>query len=88
LSEALGIHLVGNEWVREWTLLRSTWRKRGPWWYGLTPPVKPQRVCCKLDETKGSVIVLGRHGKMEMLVTWKHVMKSLLMENVFKLCRV
>jgi hypothetical protein len=44
--------------------------------------------CCKLDETKGSVIVLGRHGKMEMLVTWKHVMKSLLMENVFKLCRV
>jgi hypothetical protein len=22
--------LVGNEWVREWTLPRTTWRKRGP----------------------------------------------------------
>jgi hypothetical protein len=36
---SLGIHLDGNEWVREWTLLRTT------------PPVKPQRVCCKLGET-------------------------------------
>jgi hypothetical protein len=24
------IHLDGNEWVKEWTLLRTTWRKRGP----------------------------------------------------------
>jgi hypothetical protein len=29
LSEALGIHLDGNEWVKEWTLLRTTRRKRG-----------------------------------------------------------
>jgi hypothetical protein len=28
--DSLGIHLVGNEWVREWTLLRTTQRKRGP----------------------------------------------------------
>jgi hypothetical protein len=27
---SLGIHLVGNEWVKEWTLQRSTWCKRGP----------------------------------------------------------
>jgi hypothetical protein len=26
----LGIRLVGNEWVREWTLLRTTRHKRGP----------------------------------------------------------
>jgi hypothetical protein len=24
--DSLGIHLVGNEWVRECTLLRTTWR--------------------------------------------------------------
>jgi hypothetical protein len=28
--DSLGIRLVGNEWVREWTLLRTTQRKRGP----------------------------------------------------------
>jgi hypothetical protein len=28
--DSLGIRLVGNEWVREWTLLRTTRRKRGP----------------------------------------------------------
>jgi hypothetical protein len=28
--DSLGIRLVGNEWVREWTLPRTTWRKRGP----------------------------------------------------------
>jgi hypothetical protein len=28
--DSLGIRLDGNEWVREWTLLRTTWRKRGP----------------------------------------------------------
>jgi hypothetical protein len=28
--DSLGIRLDGNEWVREWTLLRATWRKRGP----------------------------------------------------------
>jgi hypothetical protein len=28
--ESLGICLVGNEWVKEWTLLRTTRRKRGP----------------------------------------------------------
>jgi hypothetical protein len=38
--------------------------------------------------TKGSVNMLGLHGKMEMLVTWKQVMKSLLMENVYNLCIV
>jgi hypothetical protein len=27
--DSLGIHLVGNEWVREWTLLRTAQRKRG-----------------------------------------------------------
>jgi hypothetical protein len=30
LVEALGIRLVGNEWVGEWTLIRTTWCKRGP----------------------------------------------------------
>jgi hypothetical protein len=28
--DSLGICLVGNEWVREWILLRTTWHKRGP----------------------------------------------------------
>jgi hypothetical protein len=28
--DSLGIRLVGNEWVREWTLLRTTWCNRGP----------------------------------------------------------
>jgi hypothetical protein len=28
--DSLGKRLVGNEWVREWTLLRTTWRKGGP----------------------------------------------------------
>jgi hypothetical protein len=27
---SLGIRLVGNQWVNEWTLLRITWCKRGP----------------------------------------------------------
>jgi hypothetical protein len=26
---SLGIRLVGNKWVKEWTLLRTTRRKRG-----------------------------------------------------------
>jgi hypothetical protein len=30
-SGSLGIRLAGNEWVREWTLLRTTRRKRGLW---------------------------------------------------------
>jgi hypothetical protein len=30
LSGSLGIRLDGNEWVREWNLLRTTWHKRGP----------------------------------------------------------
>jgi hypothetical protein len=38
--------------------------------------------------TKGSVNMPDSHGKMEMLVTWKQVMKSLLMENVYNLYRV
>jgi hypothetical protein len=50
-SYSLGIRLARNEWVKEWTLLRTTRCMRGPWWSGLTPPVKPQRVCCKLGET-------------------------------------
>jgi hypothetical protein len=29
--DSLGICLVGNEWVGEWTLLRTTRCKRGPW---------------------------------------------------------
>jgi hypothetical protein len=28
--DSLWIHLVGNEWVKEWTLLRTTRHKRGP----------------------------------------------------------
>jgi hypothetical protein len=28
--DSLGIRLVGNEWVMERTLLRTTWHKRGP----------------------------------------------------------
>jgi hypothetical protein len=28
--DSLGIRLVGNEWVKEWTLLRTTQHKRGP----------------------------------------------------------
>jgi hypothetical protein len=28
--DSLEIRLVGNEWVREWTLLRTTRRKREP----------------------------------------------------------
>jgi hypothetical protein len=27
--DSLRIRLVGNGWVKEWTLLRSTWCKRG-----------------------------------------------------------
>jgi hypothetical protein len=27
---SLWIHLVGDEWVKEWTLLRTTQCKRGP----------------------------------------------------------
>jgi hypothetical protein len=27
--DSLGIHLVGKEWVKEWTLLKTTRRKRG-----------------------------------------------------------
>jgi hypothetical protein len=45
----LRIHLVGNEWVKEWTLLRTTWHKRDPWWFWTDTPVKPQWVHCKLD---------------------------------------
>jgi hypothetical protein len=37
---------------------------------------------------KGSVNFSNPHGKMEMLVTWKQVMKSLLMGNVYHLYRV
>jgi hypothetical protein len=44
------VRFVGNERVKEWTLLRTTWRKRGPWQSRLTPLVKPQRVRYKLDE--------------------------------------
>jgi hypothetical protein len=28
--DSLRIRLVGNEWVSEWTLLRTTRHKRGP----------------------------------------------------------
>jgi hypothetical protein len=28
--DSLRIYLVWNEWVKEWTLLTTTWRKRGP----------------------------------------------------------
>jgi hypothetical protein len=28
--DSLGICLVGKVWVKEWTLLRITWHKRGP----------------------------------------------------------
>jgi hypothetical protein len=49
--DSLRIRLVGNEWVKEWTLLRTTRHKRGALGgSGLTPLVKPQRVRCKLEE--------------------------------------
>jgi hypothetical protein len=41
--DSLKIHLVGTEWVREWTLLRTTQL--------VEPPVKPQRVRCNLGKT-------------------------------------
>jgi hypothetical protein len=28
--DSLRIYLVGNDWVKEWTLLKTTWRNRGP----------------------------------------------------------
>jgi hypothetical protein len=46
-----GIRLAGNEWVKEWTLLRTTQSKRGPLVIQSPPPVKPQRVRCKLGKT-------------------------------------
>jgi hypothetical protein len=36
-------------------------------------------VAISWPHAKGSVNVLGWHGEIEMLVTWKQVMKSLLM---------
>jgi hypothetical protein len=48
--DSLGIRLVGNEWVRERTILRTNGARGGPWSSRLTPPVKPQRVCCKLGK--------------------------------------
>jgi hypothetical protein len=39
-------------------------------------------------QARGSVNMLGPHDKMEMLAIWKQGMKSLLMENVYNLCRV
>jgi hypothetical protein len=38
--------------------------------------------------TKGSVNMSDQHGKMDMLVAWKQVIESLLMGNVYHLCRV
>jgi hypothetical protein len=29
--DSLRIRLVWNKWVKEWTLLRTTRHKRGPW---------------------------------------------------------
>jgi hypothetical protein len=49
--DSLGIRLDGNEWVREWTLLRTTWRKRGPLVIWTDTSVKPQRVRGKLVKT-------------------------------------
>jgi hypothetical protein len=45
---SLWIHLVGNEWVKEWTE-NHTAQEEALGGSGLTPPVKPQWVHCKLD---------------------------------------
>jgi hypothetical protein len=49
--DSLGICLVGNEWVKEGTLLRTTWCKRGPLVIWTYTSDETQRVCCKLGET-------------------------------------
>jgi hypothetical protein len=38
--------------------------------------------------TKETINMLCPHGKTEMLVTWTQMMKSLLMGNVYNLCRM
>jgi hypothetical protein len=49
--DSLRIHLGGIEWIKEWTLMRTTWCRRGALGgSGLTTPVKPQRVRYKLEE--------------------------------------
>jgi hypothetical protein len=48
-----------------------------------------EKPCSNLLESHHrSVNMSDMHGKMEMLVAWKQVMKSLLMGNVYNLCRV
>ena len=49
--DSLGICLVGNEWVKEWTLLRTTWRKRGPLVIWTDTSGEPSVVRCKLGKT-------------------------------------
>jgi hypothetical protein len=49
--DSLWTRLVGNEWVNDWNLLRTTRCKRGVFGGSeLTPPVKPQWVRYKLEE--------------------------------------
>jgi hypothetical protein len=49
--DSLGIRLVGNEWVREWTLLRTTRCKRGPLVIWTDTSSETLRVRCKLGKT-------------------------------------
>jgi hypothetical protein len=42
--DSLWIRLVGNMWVKEWNLLRTTRRKRGP----TTPSFKAKTKCIPL----------------------------------------
>jgi hypothetical protein len=49
--DSVGIRLVGNEWVREWTLLRTTQRRRGPLVIWTDISGETSVVCCKLGKT-------------------------------------
>jgi hypothetical protein len=49
--DSLGICLAGNEWVREWTLLRTARRKRGPLVIWTDTFGETSAVRCKLGKT-------------------------------------
>jgi hypothetical protein len=49
-ADSLRIRLIGNECIKEWTILRTTQRKRGPLVIWTAPPMKPLWVHFKLHE--------------------------------------
>jgi hypothetical protein len=49
--DSLGICLVGNEWVREWTLLRTTLCKKGPLAIWTDTSGETSAGCYKLGKT-------------------------------------